>query len=111
MKTIYPRVVAILAASVMVFVFSGASYVDVSETDWYYDAVTHSSELGIVKGDEGGFRPNDNVTRAEAVVVLTRVLPDAYWPDYGLVNVDGTWYSDAVNNIGLALGGCYEDVS
>jgi Fibronectin type 3 domain-containing protein len=43
--------------------------------DWAKAAVAVASELGIVNGREGNrFAPNDAATRAEAVVILLRVL-------------------------------------
>ena len=37
------------------------------------EAVALLSALGILEGDERGFRPNDTLTRAEGAAILTRL--------------------------------------
>jgi hypothetical protein len=51
---------------------SGSSFSDVKAGQYYTDAVAKASALGIVSGYGGAFRPNDNITREEAVVALVR---------------------------------------
>ncbi|MCM3631517.1 S-layer homology domain-containing protein [Paenibacillus glycanilyticus] len=45
---------------------------DVPAGQYYTDAVTRAAKLGIVNGYGGAFRPNDPITREEAVVALMR---------------------------------------
>lgn len=57
----------------------GVHFNDVSTGSWYYAAVRTASVNGWINGYEadGGtysFRPNDSITRAEAVTVMNRVL-------------------------------------
>lgn len=48
---------------------------DISRQDWYYADVRKAVEAGILKGDDAGYiRPNDTITREEAVVVLARAF-------------------------------------
>jgi hypothetical protein len=48
---------------------------DISRQDWYYADVRKAVEAGILKGDDTGYiRPNDTITREEAVVVLARAF-------------------------------------
>ncbi len=48
-------------------------FIDVPSDTWYSEAVAWAHELGIVKGKtETQFAPNDNITRAEFVTVLSR---------------------------------------
>lgn len=48
---------------------------DVPHTNWAYDLIMQSAQLGIVKGyEDGTFGPNKNLTRAETVVMLVRSL-------------------------------------
>lgn len=48
---------------------------DISQSDWFYDAVTALSQKGIIGGyEDGSFKPNQTVTRAE----LTKLLVAAY---------------------------------
>ncbi len=52
---------------------AGDLYADVAVDVWYTDAVVWASENGIVQGHaEGGFAPNDNVTREEIAAILMR---------------------------------------
>ena len=52
-----------------------ATFSDVSASDECYAAVTRVGALGIMKGNgDGTFRPNDNVTRAELVTTLCRLM-------------------------------------
>lgn len=54
---------------------STAKFPDVSETEVYTDAVGTLSLMGIVNGyEDGTFRPDNNVTRAEFTAMLMRVL-------------------------------------
>lgn len=51
------------------------SFSDVPKTHWAYNAVQTALAQGWVAGDPSGlFRPDDSITRAEAVTVLNRIL-------------------------------------
>ena len=51
------------------------AFVDVPEGHWAHDAVQTALAQGWVSGDPGGlFRPDDSITRAEAVTILNRAL-------------------------------------
>ncbi len=49
------------------------AYADVSEGDWYYTAVTTLASLGVLDCDGGDFNPNEAITRAEFVGIVTRL--------------------------------------
>lgn len=50
-----------------------ASFSDVEEGRWYYDAVTTLASHGIIKGyPDGSFRPEEKISRAEFVSICTR---------------------------------------
>lgn len=54
--------------------FEESSFSDVDEEDWYFGYVMHALDLGVVEGyDDGTFRPNDSVNRAEALTMLLRM--------------------------------------
>ena len=54
---------------------SDISFSDVSETHWARNAIAAAAENGWVTGyTDGTFRPGNNITRAEAVVIMNRVL-------------------------------------
>ena len=72
---------------------------DVTEEDWFYDAVRYAYENGLMDGvGEGLFAPNSETTRAQLVTILYRlagqpaVSGDLPFPDVE----SGTWYTDAV---------------
>jgi len=52
------------------------TFPDVSGKEWYADSVSRAVAAGIITGDgdTGKFRPNDNITRQEAVVILSRAF-------------------------------------
>lgn len=51
-----------------------ASYTDVPATEWYYDYIGVAQELGYIAGYTGGeFRPNANITREQAALMLARL--------------------------------------
>lgn len=51
-----------------------ADFSDVSRADWFYDAVSRLAQSGIVKGSDGMFRPDDNITREDAAVIIKRFV-------------------------------------
>ena len=46
---------------------------DVTTDDWFASVVETAYKAGIIKGSDGLFRPNDNITREEMAVILMRV--------------------------------------
>jgi hypothetical protein len=77
-------------------------YDDVDEDDWFYEYVTYASDQGFVEGyDDGTFRPNDPINRAEAVVMTMRVYDEELWTfdagDIDFYDVDvNDWFAYAV---------------
>ena len=52
-----------------------SSFTDVPSGSWSESFVATAADRGWVQGDgDGTFRPNDSITRAEAVVIMNRVL-------------------------------------
>lgn len=87
------------------------SYSDVASGAWYNSAVSTLTNAGILTGyEDGTFRPNQNITRGEAMKIINKVLfrtpdkehflPDMIkWPDNS--NTDAWYYTDvqeATNN-------------
>lgn len=73
------NIVAAVSAAVMLaisvpFTASAASaFADLNSKEWYYDAVIASIDAGYFKGDaDGNFYPNNNITRAEFAMIVTR---------------------------------------
>lgn len=51
-------------------------YTDVKPDAWYAGAVEKVSDLGLMQGSDGKFRPDDTITRAEVAAVLSRLVAD-----------------------------------
>lgn len=48
---------------------------DVLDGEWYKKSVIYAAQLELMEGDgDGGFRPNDSITRAESTAVLNRLF-------------------------------------
>ena len=72
---------------------------DVTEGDWFYDAVRYAYETGLMDGVEDNlFAPNSETTRAQLVTILYRLAGQpAVSGDLPFTDVEaGTWYTDAV---------------
>ena len=72
---------------------------DVTEGDWFYDAVRYAYEHGLMDGvGDNLFAPNSDTTRAQLVTILYRLEGQpAPSGDSGFSDVAaGTWYTDAV---------------
>ena len=53
---------------------AGVLFDDVKSTDWFAECVYSATSAGIVKGGDTGFRPNDKITREDAMVMMYRLL-------------------------------------
>lgn len=56
-----------------VIVSASKRFGDVSAKHWAYGYIYAMTKAGYLKGDNGKFRPEDNITRAELVTVLNRI--------------------------------------
>ena len=69
---------------------------DVNDSEIYYDAVNTLSIMGIINGyEDGTFKPNQNVTRAEFTAMLMRTLKLG---DTGSKSAAGLPFSDIDDN-------------
>ena len=72
---------------------------DVTEGDWFYDAVRYAYETGLMDGvGDNLFAPNSQTTRAQLVTILYRLEgePEVSGTS-GFTDVEAdTWYTDAV---------------
>ncbi len=73
------------------------SYSDVSETDWYYEAVKNAYEHSIMQGTNKGFEPSAKLTRSMLVQMLYNLegRPSSSKSVFNDV-VDGSWYANAI---------------
>ena len=87
---------------------------DVTADSWYNQTVSTLASMGIVKGyEDGSFRPNAPITRAEFGAIATR-----FFAETGATYVPGTftdvtgdeWYANAIQDaVNLGLIGGYPD--
>ena len=85
-------------------------YTDVSSADWFNNAVSTLSRMGILGGyEDGSFRPNATITRAEFAKIAVSFFE---YEDIGAKNIftdvaEGSWYENfvaAAAEIGLIEG-------
>ena len=89
------------------------SYNDVKDGDWFCCAVSTLSKMGIIKGyEDGSFKPNDPISRAEFAAIAARFDPDGDKPPASFADVTSHWAKDEISiaaNHGWIKG--YEDGS
>ncbi|MBP3521084.1 MAG: S-layer homology domain-containing protein, partial [Oscillospiraceae bacterium] len=95
------RILSLALATVMVIgmMVVGASAADYPDADKIVnkDAVETLGALGIMNGDERGFRPQDGLTRAEAAKMLTKIHNKGVDVNFGVKDTptfkdtDGHW--------------------
>ena len=79
------------------------NFLDLSKSYWAYSYIELAEELGWVQGYQGYFRPEDDMTRAEVMTTVNRVLKLAVeedgmlkgmieWPD----NLPSDWFYEDV---------------
>lgn len=91
---------------------SGNSFTDVASDAWYADAVQCCAGAGVMQGDGGAFRPEANISRQEAMVVLARALEIqprepadlSAFPDAGAVADWAEGYVAALTGRGIVNG-------
>ena len=89
------------------------SYNDVKDGDWFCCAVSTLSKMGIIKGyEDGSFKPNDPISRAEFAAIAARFAPDGDKTPASFSDVTSHWAKDEISiaaNHGWIKG--YEDGS
>lgn len=74
-------------------------FTDVSESDWFYDAVRFANERNLMSGTgDSKFSPQENTSRGMIVTILWRLegQPEAAKPMTFTDVADGKWYYKAV---------------
>ena len=89
------------------------SYNDVKDGDWFCCAVSTLSKMGIIKGyEDGSFKPNDPISRAEFAAIAARFDPNGDKTPATFFDVTSHWAKDEISiaaNHGWIKG--YEDGS
>ena len=88
-------------------------YNDVKDGDWFCRAVSTLSKMGIIKGyEDGSFKPNDPISRAEFAAIAARFDPNGDKTPASFFDVTSHWAKDEISiaaNHGWIKG--YEDGS
>lgn len=88
-----------------------SGYSDVKAGDWFNNAVSTLSNAGIIAGyEDGSFRPNGYITRAEFATIAARFFDVTYNGKNLFPDISGHWAKDYINqaaNKGFVNG--YED--
>ena len=87
-------------------------FTDVKHGAWYESAVQYVYDEGLMSGNDGLFKPTENVTRAQLVTTLYRLAGNPKVTDYSACRAfsdvkEGKYYTDAVcwaYNVGVATG-------
>ena len=71
---------------------------------WAEEAIDRwSNEYGVFLGDEGLFRPNADITRAEMAVLLERMLGYQELSDFAFSDISRSeWYAEAISKLNAA---------
>ena len=110
LKKILALVLALMMTVSLMVVASAASYKDYADADEISaedeTAVAVLTGMGVFKGDEDGFRPQDTITRAEVSTSVYRVLSGdvtdskvEVWKEYTMFDdvASDAWYAGFVN--------------
>ena len=77
---------------------TGGSFSDVSAGAWYATAVNTLVELDVLSGyEDGTFRPNNAVTRAEFVTAVCKCFDSLSTGSAGFSDVSGHWAEGFIN--------------
>ena len=83
-------------------------YTDVPADAWYNNAVSTLTNAGIIDGyEDGTFKPNGNITRAEFATIAVRFFEATYEGENLFPDIDGHWAQDYINeaaNAGIVDG-------
>ena len=85
------------------------SFTDVADDSWYNEPVSTLSRMGIINGyEDGSFKPNAPITRAEFTAIATRFFDYSARYDGAFYDVSaGSWYADYIQaavDMGLVEG-------
>ena len=84
------------------------NYPDVSEDAWYNNAVSTLTNAGILDGyEDGTFKPDGNITRAEFATIAVRFFEATYDGEDLFSDIAGHWAQDYINeaaNAGIVDG-------
>ena len=75
-----------------------SGFSDVKSSDWFNNAVSTMVNAGVITGyNDGTFRPNDPITRAEFATIAARFLSDPYSLQDQFYDTEGHWAEVYIN--------------
>ena len=88
------KFISLISALLLTFGVNAMAYTDVSEKDWFFEAVNTATEKAWFSGyDDDTFKPDNTILRSEAAKVLV-----AYKYGEELPEADSNTYSDITGN-------------
>lgn len=82
-----------------------AEFSDVTSDKWYYKDCGALQQAGLIRGADGKFRPDDNITREELCTIISRILKNER--EYTLSDLEfddkGEISAWAVNGVGASF--------
>jgi hypothetical protein len=93
----YKRVILITAFLILILVPSAFAFDDI-ECHWAKDAIVKFTNINIIKGyNDNTFRPNDNITRAEFITLVNRILNNSEQSDKFIPDIQSkNWYYEEI---------------
>lgn len=101
--------------SVLLSLILSVSCINVSFADkysdisghWADDIIEKWSDIGIIKGDNGKFYPDNDITRGEMAVIINRVMNYSSKSENIFSDLDDNFYTDSIlslNKVGIMSG-------
>ena len=86
------------------FWMTSNNFSDVLPNDWYNNAVSTMVNMGIIQGyEDGTFRPNNNITRAEFAAIASRFMSSGYDVEEDLfTDIANHWARENINDAAMA---------
>ena len=96
------RLVVIVLLTILLFptMTSASIFTDVSEKEWYYPYLVSNQKNEIITGyPDGTFRPNEPISRAQAALIISRIMKLPEVGDFKLLYTDVSTEHYAYNEI------------
>ena len=88
---------AVVSEKAVLTITEGCPFADVFTTDWFYNDVVNANKMGLINGKTATlFKPNDNMTYAEAIKLAACMNQYYYYGQVSLGNGSPNWYDSYV---------------
>ena len=76
---------------------SDVTFNDVSSSHWAAAAIDKVAKMGLMQGyEDGTFKPNQSLTRAEMASLAVSLAPDTTKPGSGFSDIGSHWAKEAI---------------